>query len=78
MAKKPTSNTGKAPKKSGDAPLSAQSDSFRFNDEYGQAGNGGETHQVAGENHPILTTQQGAPVSDDQNSLKIGERGRQS
>jgi catalase len=78
MAKKPTSNTGKAPKKSGDAPLSAQSDSFRFNDEYGQAGNGGETYQVAGENHPILTTQQGAPVSDDQNSLKIGERGRQS
>src|SRR6195952_2228727 len=38
-------------------------------------GNGGETHQQAGEGVPQLTTQQGAPVSDDQNSLKIGARG---
>ena len=33
---------------------------------------GGETHQTAGEGVPILTTQQGIPVSDDQNSLRIG------
>ena len=38
-------------------------------------GNGGETHQIAEGEVPILTTQQGTPVSDDQNSLKIGERG---
>lgn len=38
-------------------------------------GNGGETHQIAGEQTPDLTTQQGTPVSDDQNSLRIGERG---
>ncbi len=38
-------------------------------------GNGGELHQTAGGDVPILTTQQGAPVSDDQNSLKIGARG---
>ncbi|MBV8575179.1 MAG: catalase, partial [Acetobacteraceae bacterium] len=36
---------------------------------------GGETHQVAGEEVPVLTTQQGVPVADDQNSLRIGSRG---
>jgi catalase len=36
---------------------------------------GGETHQIAGPNVPTLTTQQGTPVSDDQNSLKVGARG---
>jgi catalase len=35
-------------------------------------GNGGELHQTAGRK---LTTNQGIPVSDNQNSLKIGERG---
>jgi catalase len=38
-------------------------------------GTGGETHQTAGGDSPILTTQQGIPVADDQNSLKIGARG---
>ena len=38
-------------------------------------GTGGETHQVAGGDVPVLTTQQGMPVSDDQNSLKVGRRG---
>src|SRR5690349_5685479 len=38
-------------------------------------GEGGETHQVAGGDVPVLTTQQGIPVADDQNSLKIGQRG---
>jgi catalase len=38
-------------------------------------GHGGETHQTAEHNVPILTTQQGTPVADDQNSLKIGARG---
>ncbi len=38
-------------------------------------GEGGETHQVAGGDVPVLTTQQGIPVADDQNSLKIGARG---
>jgi catalase len=39
-------------------------------------GQGGETHQTAGEeNRPVLTTQQGVPVADDQNSLKYGSRG---
>lgn len=38
-------------------------------------GNGGELHQVAGNNDEVLTTAQGGPVSDDQNTLKVGARG---
>jgi len=38
-------------------------------------GVGGELHQTAGGDVPVLTTQQGIPISDDQNSLKIGTRG---
>lgn len=37
--------------------------------------NGGETHQTAGEGIPVLTTNQGIPISDNQNSLKAGSRG---
>jgi catalase len=39
-----------------------------------QVGNGGETHQTA-EAGAVLTTQQGVPVADDQNTLRVGERG---
>ena len=38
-------------------------------------GDGGETHQTANDAVETLTTQQGIPVSDDQNSLRIGARG---
>ena len=38
-------------------------------------GSGGETHQTAGDARPRLTTQQGIPVADDQNTLRAGERG---
>jgi len=38
-------------------------------------GAGGETHQVAGKGRPALTTQQGTVVADDQNTLRVGERG---
>ncbi|MCD0417325.1 catalase [Rubrivivax sp. JA1024] len=38
-------------------------------------GAGGETHQVAEGEIAALTTRQGVPVSDDQNSLKLGQRG---
>jgi len=40
-----------------------------------ERGVGGETHQVAGDGRPELTTQQGVPVSDDQNTLRLGSRG---
>jgi len=38
-------------------------------------GEGGELHQRSGGAHPALTTQQGVPISDDQNSLRAYPRG---
>lgn len=40
-----------------------------------QRGTGGETHQTAQGAIPTLTTQQGVPVADNQNTLKAGTRG---
>jgi catalase len=55
------------------------SDGINKNAEIGEQkvkrGAGGETHQSAGGEVPVLTTQQGVPVADDQNSLRIGARG---
>ncbi|MEQ9441466.1 MAG: catalase [Cyclobacteriaceae bacterium] len=45
-----------------------------FFDQQVEQGKGGETHQVT-KGDQVLTTQQGAPVRDDQNSLKAGSRG---
>ena len=39
------------------------------------AGDGGETHQQAGADTPLLTTNHGVAISDNQNSLKSGARG---
>lgn len=47
-------------------------DSFSYSDNKGK---GGELHQPASDKHPTMTTAQGCPVSDNQNSLKAGERG---
>src|SRR5688572_7522523 len=49
--------------------------SVHYNDQNVTIGTGGETHQHADGERPVLTTQQGIPVSDDQNSLRIGARG---
>src|SRR5580700_11034349 len=38
-------------------------------------GDGGELHQLAGGAHPLFTTQTGAVIADDENSLKAGPRG---
>nr|WP_131195767.1 catalase [Lichenihabitans psoromatis] len=38
-------------------------------------GSGGELHQTAHGTHPPMTTNQGGVIADDENSLKIGERG---
>src|ERR1700749_2845255 len=40
-----------------------------------ERGSGGETHQFSGAGRPTLTTQQGVPVADDQNTLRVGARG---
>src|SRR5689334_14536391 len=47
----------------------------QYADQSVMTGTGGEVHQSAGEDTPVLTTEQGIPVADDQNSLKIGARG---
>ena len=47
----------------------------QYADQQVMTGTGGEVHQSAGGDTPVLTTQQGIPVADDQNSLKIGARG---
>lgn len=38
-------------------------------------GTGGETHQSTDADHPVLTTNHGMPISDNQNQLKAGPRG---
>ncbi|MBS1214406.1 MAG: catalase, partial [Proteobacteria bacterium] len=40
-----------------------------------QVAAGGELHQIAGGEHPALTTNQGVALSDNQNSLKANPRG---
>ena len=47
----------------------------QYADQSVMTGAGGEVHQTAGGDTPVLTTQQGIPVADDQNSLRIGARG---
>ena len=48
----------------------------RYGGEAVKRGSGGETHQDAEDGgHASLTTQQGLVVADDQNTLRIGDRG---
>lgn len=46
-----------------------------FTNADGNIGHGGELQQTARAGGRVMTTQQGIPVSDDQNSLKAGDRG---
>ncbi len=46
-----------------------------FHDQKLVAGQGGDVHQIATGDTPVLTTAQGGPVADDLNTLKIGDRG---
>jgi catalase len=47
----------------------------KVHDQKLERGEGGELHQTASGKTAVLTTAQGGPVTDDQNSLKIGPRG---
>ncbi|MGO7300299.1 catalase [Rhizobium ruizarguesonis] len=51
------------------------SDNATIHDQKLRRGAGGELHQFAEDGMPVLTTSQGGPVSDDQNTLRIGARG---
>ncbi|MBV9093537.1 MAG: catalase [Streptosporangiaceae bacterium] len=49
--------------------------SVQLGEQRAERGRGGETHQTAVGGGQRLTTQQGVVVSDDQNTLRAGERG---
>lgn len=71
QSNKPTKAKGETPKKAPKLPASA-----KLTDSFNEAqGSGGETHQSTSDAARTMTTQQGIPVSDDQNSLKAGRRG---
>jgi len=53
----------------------AAAGSATIHDQKLSRGEGGELHQTASGDIPVLTTAQGGPISDDQNTLKIGPRG---
>jgi catalase len=61
---KTTTNSGKVNQKKGSAPYGGA-----------QRAGGGELHQIAGGDHPPLTTNQGLAISDNQNSLRANPRG---
>jgi catalase len=50
-------------------------DQVTIHDQTLRRGNGGELHQIAEGDVPLLTTAQGGPVADDQNTLRVGARG---
>ena len=65
MAKRTTKTTS----------ASSANDTVTIHDQKLQRGAGGELHQYADGDAPVLTTAQGGPVADDQNSLRVGARG---
>ncbi len=56
-------------------PKTEEAKATRRNDPKARAGTGGELHEIAAGAHPALTTNQGVPVSDNQNSLRANRRG---
>ncbi len=61
--KESTSHSGKRKQEKGAAPKNPRPAA------------GGELHQIADGDHPALTTNQGTPISDNQNSLRANPRG---
>jgi catalase len=59
----------------GGQPAAQENQQIQYGEERVLRGRGGETHQIAGDGREPLTTQQGVRVADDQNTLRIGERG---
>src|SRR5689334_4698920 len=66
-----TPSTKKAPAKK--APATAKKSAPRTRP--ATSGPGGETHQTAASPDEILTTNQGIPISNNQSTLVLGERG---
>jgi catalase len=66
---------GPSKRKPAKAAAPNQGNAQRNSQSSSHAGTAGELHQTAGGTHPSLTTNQGLPVSDNQNSLKASSRG---
>ncbi len=62
-------------KKPANPPSVQPTDVVTIHDQKMQRGAGGELHQFAEGDTPVMTTAQGGPVADDQNSLRLGSRG---
>ncbi|MDR6827959.1 catalase [Bosea sp. BE271] len=78
MAKKPSppkTRASKGPAARVGRPESKSGDTATIHDQKLHRGQGGELHQFAEDGHDVLTTAQGAPVADDQNTLRAGARG---
>ncbi len=75
MSKSPVKKPAAAKGKTGDKPAKPPRGPA-ISESYAEAqGAGGETHQVADGDIAVLTTAQGYPVADDQNTLRQGSRG---
>ncbi|AYD05214.1 catalase C [Neorhizobium sp. NCHU2750] len=53
----------------------SSTDHVAIHDQTLSRGAGGELHQTAEDGFEVLTTSQGGPVADDQNTLRVGPRG---
>jgi catalase len=71
----PSRDGGKRPRKSKVHQFEKEVHMAKKPDTKVTVGQGGEWHQTAGGEVQTMTTQQGAPVADDQNSLRAGTRG---
>jgi catalase len=76
-SKKPTATTKPSTRQARrrSTPAAAAADDTITDADLVTRGAGGDTHQAATAGQPQLTTQQGIPVADDQNTLRAGERG---
>ncbi|MDM9644808.1 catalase C [Rhizobium sp. S163] len=57
------------------SPAGSDASGVTIHDQKLHRGAGGELHQFAEDGHDVLTTAQGGPVFDDQNTLRVGARG---
>ena len=72
---KPTARPASRSATASDPTVVAATDGQPISELIDEVGAGGETHQRARGQQDRLTTQQGVPVADDQNTLRAGARG---
>lgn len=78
MAKQTSRKSSSNAQKPSDIEGKRVRDAAQIHDQTLARGGGGELHQTVEDGYPVLTTAQGGPVSDDQNSVRVGPRGPQA